>query len=80
MTNFAFASMADFWAMGGYGFYVWLSFGLSLVALLLLWWTARQGEKQFHRQLNQRLSREARVRAHQQQSSSVQESADESTS
>lgn len=80
MSNFAFTSMADFFAMGGYGFYVWLSFGLSLLALLLLWWTGRQGEQRFRIQLHQRLSREARVRAHQQQSSSVQESADESTS
>lgn len=80
MSNFAFNSMAEFWAMGGYGFYVWLSFGLSLLALLLLWWTGRQGETHFRSELTQRLSREARVRAHQQQSSSVQESADESTS
>ncbi len=29
------ASVGDFWAMGGYGFYVWLSFGLT--ALCVVW-------------------------------------------
>ncbi|MGL5037996.1 MAG: heme exporter protein CcmD, partial [Aeromonas sp.] len=29
-----FASFSDFLAMGGYGFYVWLSFGLTLVCLV----------------------------------------------
>jgi len=28
-----FASFSDFLAMGGYAFYVWLSFGLTLVCL-----------------------------------------------
>lgn len=80
MSDFAFASMTEFWAMGGYGFFVWSSFGISLLLLVGLWWTGRRGETAFRQQLTQRLSREARVRAHQQQSSPVQESADESTS
>ena len=29
-----FASFSDFMAMGGYAFYVWLSFGLTLVGLV----------------------------------------------
>ena len=29
-----FASFSDFMAMGGYAFYVWLSFGLTLVCLV----------------------------------------------
>lgn len=34
-----FDSFSDFLAMGGYGFYVWISFGLSFLALgLLLGW------------------------------------------
>lgn len=28
-------SFADFWAMGGYGFYVWGSFGVCAVAMVL---------------------------------------------
>lgn len=29
----AFDNLADFLAMGGHGFYVWLAYGVSLVAL-----------------------------------------------
>lgn len=32
----AFDSFADFIAMGGYGFYVWISFGLSFLSLITL--------------------------------------------
>lgn len=31
-----FQSWSDFINMGGYGFYVWLSYGISLVALVIL--------------------------------------------
>lgn len=31
-----FDSMADFLAMGGYGFYVWLSFGFTGMSLLAI--------------------------------------------
>lgn len=32
----AFASWADFFAMGGYGFYVWLAMALTLIPIFLL--------------------------------------------
>jgi heme exporter protein D len=32
------ASLNDFFAMGGYGFYVWLSFGLTFGCMLLELW------------------------------------------
>ena len=32
----AFDSFVEFIAMGGYGFYVWISFGLSFLCLILL--------------------------------------------
>lgn len=36
-------SWQDFLAMGGYGLYVWGSFGIVLLALVLEWWAiARQ--------------------------------------
>ncbi|HDN2511186.1 MULTISPECIES: heme exporter protein CcmD [Providencia] len=35
MTS-AFASWSDFFAMGGYGFYVWLAVALTLIPILLL--------------------------------------------
>ncbi|GAB3027968.1 heme exporter protein CcmD [Bowmanella dokdonensis] len=31
-----FDSWQAFWAMGGYGFYVWLAFAVSLLALIVL--------------------------------------------
>lgn len=27
--------MSDFWAMGGYAFYVWTSYGIAFVVMLL---------------------------------------------
>lgn len=32
----AFASVADFFAMGGYAFYVWLSYAISFLSLIIL--------------------------------------------
>ena len=32
-----FATMTEFLAMGGYGLYVWLGFGLGLLSVALLW-------------------------------------------
>ena len=31
-----FQTWSDFFNMGGYGFYVWLSYGISLVAIVAL--------------------------------------------
>ena len=42
----AFASFAEFIAMGGYGFYVWLSYGATVLALLALVWHGRAAGKQ----------------------------------
>lgn len=28
------ASLSDFWAMGGYGFYVWGSYGVTVVLMI----------------------------------------------
>ena len=38
-----FQSWSDFINMGGYGFYVWLSYGISLVAMIIFGDTKRQG-------------------------------------
>ena len=35
-------STAEFFAMGGYGFYVWGSFGLSALALVVEVWLIRR--------------------------------------
>jgi len=35
------ASTTEFFAMGGYGFYVWISFGLTLLCMLFELWQLR---------------------------------------
>jgi len=35
------ASETDFWAMGGYGFYVWGSYGATLVVIAVEIWMLR---------------------------------------
>jgi len=35
------ASATDFWAMGGYGFYVWGSYGATLVVIAVEIWMLR---------------------------------------
>ena len=39
-------SAAEFWAMGGYGVYVWGSLGVSGALLVLEVWLARMGRRQ----------------------------------
>ena len=63
----AFTSWADFWAMGGYALFVWLSFGLTYLLLVgLIVWSYYQ-HKQFKQQLAARLAREQRVKQYQEQ-------------
>ncbi|AUI66137.1 MULTISPECIES: heme exporter protein CcmD [Glaesserella] len=44
--TFQFASISDFFAMGGYGFYVWLSYGLTFLAVGLLVWQSKREIRQ----------------------------------
>jgi heme exporter protein D len=67
MPSFNFASFADFLAMGNYALYVWLSFGLTFVVLIGLWYLSTRQQQQFQQQLRVRMAREARVRQHQSQ-------------
>jgi len=43
----------EFWAMGGYGAYVWSAFGLSIGALAVFfaasWWAARRRAAELER-------------------------------
>lgn len=41
-----FNSLSEFFAMGGYAFYVWLSFGVSALLLLGLIWLSKQQHQQ----------------------------------
>ncbi len=40
------ASWDDFWAMGGYGLYVWGSYGAFLIAILIEIILLRRGQKE----------------------------------
>ena len=62
-----FQSWAEFWAMGGYGLFVWLSFASSYVMLAALAWYSHYQHKQFKRQLSAKLAREKRIKQYQEQ-------------
>jgi heme exporter protein D len=37
--------LSDFWAMGGYGLYVWSAYGVSALVLMFNAWSARARER-----------------------------------
>lgn len=61
-----FASFSDFLAMGGYAFYVWLSFGLTLVCLIGIVISTRMKTRRLLGELRSKQAREARRKAAQQ--------------
>ncbi|EKP0247247.1 heme exporter protein CcmD [Aeromonas sp. 82P] len=61
-----FASFSDFMAMGGYAFYVWLSFGLTLVCLVGIIISTRMKTRSLLGELRSKQAREARRKAAQQ--------------
>ncbi|EKP0313770.1 MULTISPECIES: heme exporter protein CcmD [Aeromonas] len=61
-----FASFSDFMAMGGYAFYVWLSFGLTLVCLVGIIISSRMKTRSLLGELRSKQAREARRKAAQQ--------------
>ncbi|OIN07687.1 heme exporter protein CcmD [Oceanisphaera psychrotolerans] len=58
-----FDSWSAFWAMGGYGFYVWLSFGVTILALVGLVISTRSTRKSLLRAVKQKQARAARRKA-----------------
>ncbi|WP_088330208.1 heme exporter protein CcmD [Lacimicrobium sp. SS2-24] len=58
-----FESWSEFWAMGGYGFFVWLAFGVSLLALIGLILQSRLARKQVLRTILQEQQRQKRIQA-----------------
>jgi heme exporter protein D len=57
-----FDSLGAFFEMGGYAFYVWLSYGFSFVCLLTLVVTSHNGHKRIQKQILKRLQREQKLR------------------
>lgn len=59
----AFTSLSDFFAMGGYSFYVWLAYSVSLLSITFLIINSVSKRKKIFNQVEQRLLREQRIKA-----------------
>jgi heme exporter protein D len=57
-----FDSFAEFIAMGGYGFYVWLSFGVSFALLTLLVFFSRADRKKVIQHIQQQQKRKIKLK------------------
>jgi heme exporter protein D len=57
-----FNSFSDFINMGGYGFYVWLSFGAAALILTLLLASSKAGHQKIITQIAKRKLREDKLR------------------
>ncbi|PJG82887.1 heme exporter protein CcmD [Caviibacterium pharyngocola] len=55
-----FATWNDFFEMGGYGFYIWLSYGISFFAVLFLIIQSVQARRAVLREVKRELAREQR--------------------
>lgn len=44
--------MSEFLNMGGYGFYVWSSFGFSLLGLVIIYVSAQAYDKKQHEEIH----------------------------
>ncbi|WP_127477003.1 heme exporter protein CcmD [Sulfurivermis fontis] len=53
--------MGDFLHMGGYAFYVWASYLLGLVVVVVNLWQPRRAEREVWRQLKRRRRNEERM-------------------
>ncbi|AHG77033.1 heme exporter protein CcmD [Mannheimia varigena] len=60
--TFQFQSISDFFAMGGYGFYVWLSYALTFIAMGGLIWLSRREHKTIFAQAKKELAREEKLK------------------
>lgn len=61
MPELHFSSWNAFFAMGGYGLFVWLSFGVTFALLGLLWWFSQAGHRQILKDIAAKQARELRV-------------------
>ena len=58
----AFDSFSEFLAMGGYGFFVWLSFGVTFVAMIAIVVESYMAQKQLLSQIQKEQARKRRIR------------------
>lgn len=59
--TFQFNSISEFFAMGGYGFYVWLSYGVTFLAVAILIWQSKQEIKNTLKLAKKEQARESRL-------------------
>lgn len=64
-----FDSFSSFVAMGGYGFFVWLSYGSALLLFVLLTWQSVQSHRQTKQKILKKYKRDETLRQRAQQSS-----------
>lgn len=57
-----FDSINEFFAMGGYGFFVWLSFGVSFFALFALLWFSHWQQGHLFKLAHRELQRAERIK------------------
>jgi len=57
-----FSSLAEFIAMDGHGFYVWLSYGVSATLLSVLTFLSLRKNKSIIKQIRQRQQREMKLK------------------
>ena len=59
-----FDSINAFFNMGGYGFYVWLAYGVCFGSLGILLLTSLRQKKKILAQITQKIAREQRLKQH----------------
>ncbi|MBF0751634.1 MULTISPECIES: heme exporter protein CcmD [Pasteurellaceae] len=57
-----FQTWRDFFNMGGYGFYVWLSYGISFASIVALMAQSIKQRKMVLRNVQREVQREARLK------------------
>lgn len=62
--TFQFASAAEFFNMGGYAFYVWLSYGVGAIVLAALVVNSARKRKTVLKNIAKQQVREERLRQH----------------
>jgi heme exporter protein D len=70
-----FEDINSFLDMGGYGLYVWLSFGSAVLSLLVLWLDSFFSKRTLLTQVLSEQARQARIKAAAEQSATAQQSA-----
>ena len=70
-----FDDINSFLDMGGYGLYVWLSFGSSALCLLILWLDSHFSKRRLITQVLNEQTRQGRIKAAAEQSATAEKSA-----